>query len=85
MALRPDWNGRAKQFACFWTMQRGAGRRVRCAGYSHPHGMELRIDRDGEVLKSEVCRTWSTLAVTVREWRASFEAQGWRLEVRPAG
>ena len=54
-------------------------RRVRCLQAAHPLGLELRVVVDPDDLRrSEVFRDRARADAAASDWRAAFEARGWR-------
>ena len=61
-----------------WRLEKDR-RIVRCLQAAHPLGVELRVVIGASDLRrSEVCRTPAQADALAAEWRAAFEAKGWR-------
>jgi glycine/D-amino acid oxidase-like deaminating enzyme len=83
---RPGPSVHSKAIATAWTLTK-RGHRVVCTIHEHPLGVEVRLDLDGELHRSDVIRC----AVPVRElpahvltfvtdWREKWVAKGWILQ-----
>jgi hypothetical protein len=60
-----------------WRLEKGA-RRAACRVEPHPLGLELVIEVDGEIVRTEVARTAAAAAGRTDELRAAFLERGWR-------
>jgi hypothetical protein len=52
-------------------------RAVTCTITTHPLGWDLWARVDGEMWKTQVCRTEIETLETARAWRLAWEAKGW--------
>jgi hypothetical protein len=59
-----------------WTVTKN-GRTAACSLATHVLGWELRILLDGELIRSEVCKTEPGVFDTSDGWRRDCEAKGW--------
>ena len=73
---RSIWNGRPIEEASWWTLRKD-DRVATCRMFSHEFGHELRLDIDGEVLFTEVCRSDEEIVSCQEKWRAALELKGW--------
>jgi hypothetical protein len=62
-----------------WTLTKGTKTAV-CEVWSHVFGFELRALIGPELVQSHVCRSQEDMIRVQDEWRAAFEAKGWRRE-----
>jgi hypothetical protein len=60
-----------------WSLTKGA-KTATCEVWSHVLGHEVRAFVGTELVQSAVCRTLEELIRTQDEWRAAFEAKGWK-------
>ncbi len=59
-----------------WRLEKGA-RRAACRVEPHPLGLELVIEVDGDIVRTEVARTPGAAAARAADLRAAFEGKGW--------
>jgi len=60
-----------------WTLRKGA-KTVECAVWTHVLGVELRAFVGDELLQTHVCKSQEEVIRVQDEWRAAFEAKGWK-------
>jgi hypothetical protein len=60
-----------------WTLTKGT-KTASCEVWSHVFGFELRALVGAEMVQSQVCRSQDDVIRVQDEWRATFEAKGWR-------
>lgn len=60
-----------------WMLTKGR-RTATCEVWSHVLGFELRALVGPELVQSMVCRSPEELIRVQEEWRAAFEAKGWK-------
>jgi hypothetical protein len=59
-----------------WTLKKDA-RTADCALTTHPLGWELKVTLGDELVRSQVCKTETSVFDTSDEWRRQWEAKGW--------
>jgi hypothetical protein len=59
-----------------WTVRKN-GRTAACTLATHVLGWELRITLDGELVRSQVCKTETSTLDTSDGWRKDWEGRGW--------
>ena len=62
-----------------WTLIK-AGQTATCVAQSHPLGLELVSEVDGEIRRTEVVRSGQDRQALADRWRAAFLAKGWMNE-----
>jgi hypothetical protein len=62
-----------------WRLEKGA-RRAACHVEPHPLGLELAIEVDGEIVRTEVARDRLAADGRAHALRSAFEARGWTLQ-----
>jgi hypothetical protein len=67
----PEWDGQARHFADVWTLTKG-GRVAVCCLWTHPYGLEVRLDVDGELLRSEAGPDSLKLVLLAMDWKDEF-------------
>jgi hypothetical protein len=72
----PRWEGVVQQCGLLWELKKGTHLAV-CALYTHPYGGEVRIDVDGELLRSHAGRNGIELVDLGLEWKQQFSEKGW--------
>ena len=73
-----DWRtNQPKHLGDLWTLRKGA-RTAACVLVGHPIGSELRVSVDGDLRRSEAFRNGTEAVTTADDWRAQFEAKGWK-------
>ncbi len=72
----PEWRGKQENLGTWWTMKKGA-RVVECTWWSHPLGVEMRCDVDGEMFATKVGRNIHELLDIRDEWQKAFQEKGW--------
>jgi hypothetical protein len=60
----------------YWALVKG-DHRASAALYPHPLGVELRIDLDDQMWRTETHREESKADDSARTWRGKFLAKGW--------
>ncbi|HVL67168.1 MAG TPA: hypothetical protein VM364_07885 [Vicinamibacterales bacterium] len=76
---RREWDGRAIELGELWVLRKGP-RTARASVATHPRGVELRLEIDGELQpESRVfAEDDEPLFALAAAWRALLEAKGWR-------
>lgn len=73
-----DWQtGQPKHLGDLWTLRK-VGREAACVLVGHPLGVELRVSVGGELQRSQAFKDGVDAIALADEWRAAFEAKGWR-------
>jgi hypothetical protein len=72
----PPYNGQPERAVRVWWLKKGR-KQVTCELWSHPIGGELRVEVDGELLRSEASRDIGVLVDRSVEWERSFAEKGW--------
>lgn len=66
------------RFSTCWKLRNESIGEATCELWSHPLGRELRLDVNGELIRSEVFRerlAWADVAVA---WKRAMVAKGWQ-------
>lgn len=69
--------GGPKHLANLWVLTKGA-RTATCVLVGHPMGSELRVDVDSDLKRSEAFKNGADAILAADDWRARFEAKGWK-------
>jgi hypothetical protein len=78
---RPDWHGTPVDLADCWRLGKSDGCRAKqavCRLFNHRFGWELRLEINGEFVRSEVCRDQEAVLSTFETWKAAMIEKGWR-------
>ena len=81
VAPLPRWTGTPALRGTLWTLHKASGCRAReakCEVVSNPIGWELRLTVDGELVRSEVCRSMTGYRDVADGWRIAFVELGWQ-------
>jgi hypothetical protein len=73
---REYWTGEETELDDAWTLQKGE-RTARCVLMSHLFGHELRLLIDGELRRSQVCRSVEEILTTHEAWKAAMIEKSW--------
>lgn len=67
-----------ERFVCtVWSMAGASGKVITCNMWETAFGLELRVTRSGEFIRSQLCREGEIEAATVAdEWALALEAKG---------
>jgi len=72
----PKWDGQARDLGEVWTLRKGSRVAV-CRFTTHPIGGEVRLEIDGEMLRTGAEREWRPLLILATDWRDQFLEKGW--------
>jgi hypothetical protein len=72
----PEWNGHARKCGELWTLRKGK-RVASCHLFTHPLGGEVRVEVDGEMIRTQAGRDGMTLVNFGLEWKQQFQEKGW--------
>lgn len=75
------WNGTPVDLGdCFRLTKTKNGRQLKavCRLFSHLFGWELRLEVNGELQRSEVCRSEDQVFSTFEQWKAGMVEKGWQ-------
>ena len=72
----PEWRGTPVTLGEHWRLTKGK-RKAICVLWNHPVGAEMRLDVDGELMRSKASRDFGELLDADDEWRKAFEEKGW--------
>jgi hypothetical protein len=72
----PEWNGHAKHLTDVWRLHKG-DRQALCTLSTHPIGGEIRVEVNGELLRSQAGRKGTELMDLAFEWKSQFVLKGW--------
>ena len=78
---RDEWCGEAKELGHLFRVQKTRGDRAFkgvCRLMSHELGWELRLEIDGDLQRSVVCRSQDEILDTQESWKAAMMERGWR-------
>jgi hypothetical protein len=73
---RPFWDGVPKELGMWWTLRKNAHEAI-CRMFSHALGWELRLDVDGQMMRTAVCRSQEDVLDASQEWREAWRTKGW--------
>ena len=77
---RADWFGEPTDLGRGFTLRKqSCGRSLEaiCRLLSHQFGWELRLEINGDLHRSEVCRTSDQVLETTEQWKAAMIGKGW--------
>jgi hypothetical protein len=78
---RPRWDGEPAELGQLFHVRQERGDKqleAVCRLLSHELGWELRLEVNGDLQRSGVCRTREEVLSTVDEWNASMLEKGWK-------
>jgi hypothetical protein len=73
-----DSNRGTERLGEMWTLSKG-GRKVACTLLTHPLGWELVVRIDGDLWRSQVCKTESEVFDVAEQWKPDWQAKGWEV------
>jgi hypothetical protein len=73
----PRWDGQRRDVADVWRLTK-AGRHAECRLVTHPIGAEIRLEADGEFMRSEAKADPLALVDIAMMWKRQFEEKGWQ-------
>jgi hypothetical protein len=68
--------GRPRECGELWTLRKGK-RVASCRLWTNPLGGEVRVEVDGEMIRTQADRDGLALVNLGLEWRQQFETKGW--------
>ena len=77
---RPDWRGEPIAVGDWFRLHKDKSERqieAACRLFTHQLGRELRLEIDGSLQRSQVCRTQDEVLDTSDEWKAAMIEKGW--------
>jgi len=77
----PDRDGSSRDLGDCFRLKKFQGpglKHARCRLFSHVLGFELRLEVDGELLRSEVCPERDAASLMFEAWRTELIKRGWR-------
>jgi hypothetical protein len=74
--VRYDPDTGRRQLGDMWTCRKGS-RSLMCSAWTHPHGWELRVEADGEMVRTQVCRHEADVFETAQLWKSAATQNGW--------
>lgn len=80
MTTTREWSGRAERITRLWTLRGVSPALVHAVVYTHPLGLELRVLRGDDFLRTQVVRDMGAAVTLADEWKRRLEERGWRLE-----
>jgi hypothetical protein len=72
----PEYYDRPQLAANVWRLTKGTHVAV-CAFWTHPTGGEVRVEVDGELIRSEAHRDGAALFELSEQWRIQFQEKEW--------
>ena len=72
----PEYYGQPERAAFVWRLHKGKKQAV-CELWTHPIGAELRVEVDGEFVRTEASRDMLALVDRSFEWEKQFQDKGW--------
>jgi hypothetical protein len=76
---RPVWGGTPIKGGNMWTVRKAEGNTAHvavCELWTHIFGWELRLLVDGDLQRSQVCRSFHEWLDTADEWKVAFVDSG---------
>ena len=77
---RDAWTGTPTELGLFFTAHRDRGDKrldAICRLLSHQLGWELRLEVNGDLQRSQVCRSQDEVLTTGEAWKAAMLEKGW--------
>jgi hypothetical protein len=68
----------AERLGEMWTLSK-SGRKVACVLLTHLLGWELVVRIDGDLWRSQVCKTESEVFDVAEQWKPDWLAKGWEV------
>jgi hypothetical protein len=78
---RLPWQGTAVDLGDWWCLHKIEGcrcRRAVCRMFSHEFGWELRLEIDGDQIRTGLCRDQDSVFTTFESWKAALCEAGWQ-------
>jgi hypothetical protein len=78
---RDIWNGQPVELGHLFRLQKHRGDKrldAICRLMSHQFGWEVILDVNGELQRSQVCRSQDEVLTTGERWRAAMTESGWQ-------
>lgn len=78
---REHWNGRSADLGEAWRLRKmgcGSAKEAVYRLVSHQFGWELRLEANGELIGSQVCRNNEQVLTTQEQWKKAMMHRGWR-------
>ena len=72
----PPWSGTPRDMGDIWMLTKGTSVAV-CRMWTHSTGGEVRLEVDGEMVRSQAGSEWKPLVVLAMDWRDQFMKTGW--------
>jgi hypothetical protein len=73
---RPEWRGEPVRLGEIFILNKD-NRTARCHLQTHQLGWELRLEVDGELVRSQVCRDQEEVLSTGEGWKLAMKKRGW--------
>ena len=73
---RYAWSDLPKDLGSRWTLEK-RDHTACCRTLSHEFGWELRLDVDGDIARTVVCRSQDDVLNRQAQWREGLEGKGW--------
>jgi hypothetical protein len=78
---RDSWNGQPTRLEDRFTLRKARARTAHeasCQVWTHQFGWELRLEVNGDLLRSQVCRSEAAVRETADTWKAALLEKGWQ-------
>ena len=78
---REHWSGQPGELTEAWRLRKlgcGPAKEAVCRLLSHQFGWELRLEANGELIGSQVCRNNEQVLTTQEQWKKAMVEKGWR-------
>ena len=72
----PPWDGQERDVALVWRLTRD-NTGAECRLWTHPIGVQIRVDVEGEFVRSEAGRDPLPLLELAAAWKAQFHEKSW--------
>jgi hypothetical protein len=77
---RDPWDGAPTRLEDRFTLRKTRERtshEARCQVWTHQFGWELRLEVNGDLLRSQVCRSPAAMTETADTWKTALLEKGW--------
>ena len=76
--LQRDWTAEPRELGAWFILTKGSNRRTaKCELWTHLFGWELRLFANGQMVKTQVCRTQDEVMSTGDAWKVAMLEKGW--------
>ena len=72
----PPWDGQEREVSLIWRLTRD-NTSAECRLWTHPVGGQVRVDVEGEFVRSSAGRDQLSLLELAAAWKTQFHERGW--------